>query len=205
LQDLDKRIILPFLWIDGRDFFMTDESDRPKLTVVAENTQTEIDTAWAQQTFDSQLIELAANIIRVVRGAGRPYEIILQCDKVVKAEIAVHNQAGRMPSDYSVATALLLEREEIDDYHSFRGGKKLAMRRMVRGGLQFTASSLLGQPLQIKQGEREMDDAFDELERLYEELRKKREAEARAARARAAPRRKPTQKKARKAKPSVKL
>ncbi|WEX88000.1 hypothetical protein PZN02_000446 [Sinorhizobium garamanticum] len=143
---------------------------------------------------------MAANITRVVRGAGRPYEVILRCDEVVKAAIEFHNRVGRMPSEASVANALMLEDEEIRDYDSLFGRRKLAMQRTVRGALQVTASTLLHQQLQIKHGQREMDDAFDDLERLYEDLRRKREAEAKAARASAAPKRKPAKRKPRKAK-----
>ncbi len=47
---------------------MSDDSERPELKVVAENTQAKIDENWAQGFFDQQLLDLAANIIRVVRG-----------------------------------------------------------------------------------------------------------------------------------------
>jgi len=190
---------------------MTDENDRPKLTVVAENTQSAIESKqsaiaaqWAQHDFDHKLIELAANIIRVVRGAGRPYDVIVQCDEVVKAAVEVRDKSKRLPSQESVASALRLKHEEID-YSKPWADRESARQDMVSGALQIAASRLLGQPLQIAQGEREMHGAYMQLLRISEELRLEREAEARAARARAAPQRKPTQKKARKTKPSVKL
>ncbi|MEY9531188.1 hypothetical protein [Sinorhizobium fredii] len=179
---------------------MSEDDDRPTLTVVADNPQPKRNERLAQQYFNDALLQLAANIIRVVRGAGKPYELILQCNDVVTTAIEVRDATGNMPSDATVANLLLLEREEIEDYHSFRGGKKLAMHRMVKGGLQFAASRLLHQQLQIQQGEREMEDAFDELERLHEERRKQREAEARADRAKALPKRKPAKRKPRKPK-----
>lgn len=184
---------------------MTDESDRPKLTVVAENTRGEIDRKWAEEVFERSLLELAANIIRVVRGAGKPHEVIAQCDEVVKTAIEVREKSGRLPSPESVANTLLLEHERIVEYDSFWAGRQHAVRRMVKGSLQIAASRLLNQQTQILRGESEMEDGFRDLERLHEELRKQREAEARAARARAAPQKKPTRKKAKKTKSAVRL
>ncbi|MDX0127409.1 hypothetical protein GOC15_22810 [Sinorhizobium meliloti] len=179
---------------------MSDESDRPNLKVVAENTRAKIDENWAQEVFNQQLIELAGNIIRVTRGAGKPHEVISQCNEVLKAAIDFRDRVGMLPSSASVANALMLEEAEIRDYVSLSGRRKLWRRDTVSGALQVAASTLLRQPLQITRGKREMDDAFDELEGFYYDLRKTREAEARAARASASSKRKPVQRKAARAK-----
>lgn len=168
---------------------MSDESDRPKLEVVAKNTRQQIDAMQMQGRVDYALRELAANIIRVVRGAGRPDDIIGQCNEVLKEAVEYHEKVGRYVSLDSVAAALRLERERISDYDSFVGQRQLAMRQMINGSLQVTASRLLGQPTQQRRGESEMFEAYRELERLYQELRKKREAETKAARTSAAPKR----------------
>lgn len=182
---------------------MSDEKDRPKLTVVAENTRQQVDANIMQEQVDYALRELAANIIRVVRGAGRPDDIIDQCNEVLKAAIEYHDKTQRFVPYHSVAAALRLEREEIDDYHSYFGQRKLAIRRMVKGSLQIAASSLLKQLTQIHMGESELDDGYRELESLCEERRKQREAEARASRVAATPKRKSTAKKARKPKKTI--
>ncbi len=158
------------------------DDEKPKFKVVAENSQTQIDTGFAQQIVDQALVELAANIIRVVRGAGRPEDIVGQCADVLNAAVSFDKKAGRWVSPYSIASAIHLEHDQIEDYETFRGLRQLARRQMIRGSLQVAASRLLDQRLQIDKGEREMDDAFADLERLYEELRKERAAKARAAR-----------------------
>lgn len=170
---------------------MSDDSERPKLEVVAENTQQQIHATYQQERVDYALRVLAANIIRVVRGAGRPDDIIDQCNEVLKGAIEYHEKVGRFVSSDSVAAALRLERERISDYDSFGGQRQLAMRRMIDGSLQVTASRLLGQVTQQRRGENEIFEAYRELEQLYQDLRKKREAEAKAARTGAAPKRKP--------------
>ncbi len=183
---------------------MVDDPEKPRLTVVAESTRAQIDEKWAQRDFDRTLIELAANIIRVVRGAGRPHEVILQCDEVVKAALEFRDKSKRLPSQESVASALRLRHEEID-YSKPWADRESARQDMVSGALQIAASRLLGQHLQVKQGEREMNGAHMQLVRISEELRAEREAEARAARARATPTGKPTKKKVIKSKPTIKL
>jgi len=176
------------------------DDDKPTLKLVAENSQTKIDTEYAQQIVNRALIELAANIIRVVRGAGRPEDIIRQCADVVNAAVSFDDKSGRWVSPYAIASAIHLEHDQIVDYETYWAGRQLAMRRMIRGSLQVAASKLLDQRLQIDQGQREMNDAYTELERLHEELRKERAAKARAARPAAS-----KKKLAKKPKPRVKL
>ena len=179
---------------------MSDESDRPKLTVVADNPRPKRDERMVQQFFDNALLQLAANIIRVARGAGKPHEIILQCNEVVKTAIDFRDKTGDMPANYSVSNTLRLREEELTEYESFNSQRRLAMEQMMSGALQVAASRMLGQRLQVDQGEKEMQSAYRDLENLYEERRKQREAELRAARAKPAPKRKPGKRKTTRAK-----
>ncbi|WP_373413736.1 hypothetical protein [Ensifer aridi] len=192
-----------FINLKGAGFFMSDENDRPKLTVVAENTRQQVDANIMQEQVDYALRELAANIIRVVRGAGKPDDIIDQCNEVLKTAIEYQDKTKRFVHHYSVAAALHLKPERVRDYDSFEGQRQLALHQMIKGSLQVTASRLLGQLTQENRGEREMFEAFRELEHLYQELRKKREAKAKAARAKGAPKRKPVKRKTKKKDPPV--
>ncbi|WP_085034073.1 hypothetical protein [Ensifer aridi] len=182
---------------------MSDEEDRPKLSVVAENTREQIDANLHQERVDYALRELAANIIRVVRGAGRPDDIIDQCNAVLKAAIDYHDKVQRFVSYHSVAAALRLERERVRDYDSFEGERQLALRQMIDGSLQVTASRLLGQLTQERRGESELYEGFRELRGIYDAARKQREAAERAARAKASPKRKPVKRKAKKKDPPI--
>lgn len=174
---------------------MTDEPKKLKLVVVAENTQQQIDTSFAQEDLDYALRQLAANIIRVVRGAGNPDEIIVQCAKVVDTAIAFREAAERVPSPVSVASAIKLKHDSLQYDDSFWFSRQLADRKMISGVLQFAASRLLGQLTQERRGETEMHEAYRDMESAYEELRKKRAAEARAARPRQASKKKPAKRK----------
>ncbi|MDE3811637.1 hypothetical protein I7I49_15280 [Sinorhizobium meliloti] len=103
---------------------MSDDQDRPKLTVVAENTRQQIDSNLLQEEIEYALRVLAANVIRVVRGAGKPDDIIYQCNDVVKAAVEYKEKVGRFVSSDAVAGALRLARERIDDYDSFHGQRQ---------------------------------------------------------------------------------
>jgi len=159
------------------------DSDPPKISLVVENSQADIDGQWAKQKLDRSLIELATNLMRVVRGAGRPDDIIDNCAGVLTAALEYQETTKRYPHSFEVASALRLEHEPIIDYQSFWAGRQLAIRDMISGSLQVAASTLIGQRLQIDQGKKEMDGAFREMERLREEQRQKRAAEEKAARA----------------------
>jgi hypothetical protein len=93
---------------------MADETEKPRLSVVAQNTRQQIETNDAQQAVNAALIELAANIIRVVRGAGKPEAIVHQCSDLVNAAVDYQDAAGRLPSPAALAAAIQLEREPID-------------------------------------------------------------------------------------------
>lgn len=162
------------------------DDEKPKLQLVAENSQGEIDANWAQQDVDRALVELAANVIRVVRGAGKPHQLLGQCADVVNAAVAYREAAGMLPSPFSLAESIRLRHEgfEYDDH--FWLERQISKRLMIDGALQVAASKLLGQHLQIRRGEDEMDRGIRNLERAKEDLRKKRAAEERAARPRAA-------------------
>jgi len=175
---------------------MNDQPEKPNLSVVAQNTQREIETSDAQEQANAALIELAANIMRIVRGAGKPERLLSQCADVVNAAVEYRDVAGRLPSPAGLASAIRPEREPIDYDDSYWAARQIAYRRIVRGSLQMAASKLLGQRLQIDRGEDEIDAAIADLEHAREEIRKKRAAEQRAARPKSAPKKRTLKRKA---------
>ncbi|MBO9168426.1 hypothetical protein [Rhizobium sp. L245/93] len=158
------------------------DSEKPPLRVVAKNTQAEIDRGPAQHEVDRTLIILAANILRVVRGAGKPDEVIEQCVDVVNAAIEFQDKTGGYLSSYAVADAILLKPEKVEDYESFHANRQWAIESMVSGSLQYAASRLLDQQLHIQKGERELMSGFRQLEEIYQEARMARLAAEKAAR-----------------------
>ncbi len=70
-----------------------------------------IDQAWAKEAVGWPLRELAANIIRVVRGAGKSYEIAGQCVSVIEAFQQYRDKVGQWPSSWEIDQALSISRE----------------------------------------------------------------------------------------------
>ena len=178
---------------------MTDEPKKPKLSVVAQNSPRQIEANEAQERVDWALRQLAANLIRVVRGAGKPEDLIKQCADVVNAAVDHRDAAGMLPSSFAVASAIQLKHDELQYENDFWFERQLAYRSIVNGALQFTASKLLEQPLHVQRGQDEMDKGIRGLESAREELRKKRAAEERAARAKTSPLKKSMKRKTKKA------
>ena len=103
------------------------------------------EVAWA-------LRALAANILRVVRGAGEPQAILRHYAALVEALERYHDTKGVLPDTAFIHEALSVRQ----DYEGEDAMGRKAIDLMIQGGLQIAASRLMKQPLQIAQGEAEM-------------------------------------------------
>lgn len=163
--------------------------DRPRLEVVAEQSDRALRTSRAAEQVRGRLIELAANVLRVSRGAGRPYSVGNECLAVVQAIQAYREAAGQWPPSELIASALDFTGPSRDGKMSDEArAAEYARERIIRGAMQFAASSLLGQRTQISAGESEMRAGIQALDRAEREMWG--EPVKRRARA-AAPKRKP--------------
>lgn len=148
---------------------MSSDDERPKLTVVAENSDRQIATEFARSDLDYRLRDLAANIIRVVHGAGKSHDLINQCISVIDAAREYHEAAGRLPS--SVELDRMLRIRQPDPVGSdFSIDRHCAMEEMISGSLRLTAARLLDQKLQETHGEQQLTEGFHRLERLIATL-----------------------------------
>lgn len=154
---------------------MSDQDDRkPTLRLVAENDQSQVDQAAAMRHVERAMRELAANIIRVVRGAGKSHDIAVQCMDVINAVHRYREQVGVWPSSWDLDQALSIRRElsPNDDNQSL--DREAAFETAMRGSLQMAASRLVGQLVQERRGENEMRDALVGLMQLRAETRERR-------------------------------
>ena len=98
---------------------------------------------------------LAANIIRVVRGAGRPDEIGLQAVALVEA-MQRHWETTQSWPNEEIANELRLASREPRTVDGIWSEWESAEHRMITGALQIAASRLIDQPTQEAAGRREM-------------------------------------------------
>lgn len=83
-----------------------DDHERPHLRLAVANGQKDVDRDRAKQGISWPLRKLAANIIRVARGAGRPWEVGQQCQHVVESFEAYKEVCGVWPSSEEVQETL---------------------------------------------------------------------------------------------------
>lgn len=155
------------------------EPDRPDLRAIAETSAAEIETREASNTLRWALRDLTANLLRIVRGAGRPYSIGQQVEALVAALNGYHDAAGHGPFTEHLTEMLSIDgrihewRQRISDSDLHR---LYAKEQIVRGALQQAASRLVDQRTQERAGESEMHDGIRNLEAAREKGRKERKA-----------------------------
>ena len=154
--------------------------------LAAENDPAELRRREAQDRVAGPLRELAANMMRVARGAGNPQDIGRQCVEVVDAYKQYRDLTGEWPDSGSLHTILSVENEVPDRLSADGQAWKAGENEIVRGALQIAASRLLGQRTQEAAGWREALDGWEPIE--AQRARNARLSE-RAARATPKPRR----------------
>ncbi len=159
-----------------------DKPPRPALRVASETSEYERKIERGRQEIDYPLRELAANIIRVVRGAGRAYDIGRQCVEVIEAYKRYHEFVERWPADHEITRALSLPDLFDSDLEDDEFDHARAIQRIVRGALQMTASEILAQRLQFAAGQEELYAGVFEIERRRERAQMEMAAREREAR-----------------------
>jgi hypothetical protein len=106
------------------------------------------------------LREMTANLLRMARGAGKPYLIVGQLNELTTALIAYSEKSGgMMPSDHEFKKALApIEYDPLfrSTYGDVEAERRDAIQQIVRGSLQLVASQMLGQSTQEAAGRSEM-------------------------------------------------
>src|SRR6478672_4722417 len=87
-----------------------------------EERQREADRQWAKQEFSQAIREAAANMLRIIRGAGKPYDLLLQMKTAIDSAIKFQELHNHWPSDV-IASDLLLEDEMETWLSRLRNGK----------------------------------------------------------------------------------
>ena len=128
--------------------------------------------------------ELAANLIRIARGAGSPHYVLSQTFDLAKAiqDFAEVAPTGLGTLDFAGALHISRDWEELQTYSEVERERARAEEAMIRGALQVAASRILGQRTQESRGKTEMWEGFYALERWREERRKVRVEQEKAAR-----------------------
>jgi hypothetical protein len=144
------------------------------MRLVSENSDDDIRREHARQDIVWPLKELAANLIRVVRGAGKPYEIASQADRVLDAFEAYREVVGHYPPSDEIQNAVSIR---FHDHDRESSEIDWAISQIVQGSLQIAASRIVGQSTQEAAGERETLEGVNALERARQARREKWESD----------------------------
>jgi hypothetical protein len=147
------------------------------LRLAAHNPQMSRERVFAEQGVRRALKELAANLMRVSRGAGKPYAIAEQCVDVVTSFRAYHEAFGSWPADHDVAAILDSSSPQSRDFSLPHDERQFTIDLMVSGALRLAAARLLSQKLQESHGEKELLEGVRAYEREREERRQKWQAQ----------------------------
>ena len=139
------------------------------MKIVSEMSDSELAEARALKLIRGPLRKLACNIIRVVRGAGKAWEIAAQAVAVLESFEEYRSIVGHYPSDYEIREALLVREEPPSGPRDREIRWSYAIEDIIAGSLQMAASRLAGQPTQERAGESEMFKGFYEIEKIREE------------------------------------
>lgn len=143
------------------------------MKIIAENTDQDIARHHAQLDVEESLRQLSANLLRVIRGAGRPHEIGKQCEDLTVAWQNYREAAGVWPSGELVAASLELETPPwVSGLGEHEAAAWYGKRTLTRGVLQMVASELLDQRTQQTAGEHEMYTGLNEITRAREAQRR---------------------------------
>jgi hypothetical protein len=129
------------------------------MKVVAQQSEAERDRHFAEREVEGALVALAANLLRVVRGAGKPVEIAPQALRYVQAAQAYFDLTRTWPSR-DLHGFLDIGNPRLDRFNAENRRWEEAMDTMVKGALQMAASRLLGQLTQESAGQSQLHDGI---------------------------------------------
>ena len=129
-----------------------------RLRLVIANSDADVAAQEAKRELRETLRSFAANLLRIMRGAGKPTEVSGQCADLLEAIAGYRAACGRIADAAEIIDAL-----ELPCRRQFRRELSANMRKIfegeqkvLRGALQVAASQLLSQSDQEAAGESEI-------------------------------------------------
>jgi hypothetical protein len=146
------------------------------MEIVSARTDEDIAREDAANRLRKAAKRLSANLLRVVRGAGEPFQMFAQCHEYLEAAQQFFD-THRMWPTHETVEAICIRR--LDPLHTSDAGirsdssydRDVWLHEMMEGALQVAASAILGQSTQRVAGTRQMQHGIREIVRQREETR----------------------------------
>ena len=146
------------------------------MRVVTDNSDDDLAHQNAMADVSHALRELTSNLMRVVRGAGKPDDIFRQTQALAEAFVRYYEATGMaVPAD-ELSTILSIEHDPqlLAQFSGLERDRLDAGQAVIRGALQVAASRLLDQKTQETIGQREMFEGVRAIGRIHDEMRRAR-------------------------------
>jgi hypothetical protein len=148
---------------------------------------------WAENEFSASIREVAANMLRIIRGAGKPHALLMEMKQTIDTAVKFQETHGCWPS-HVISNELALEsqdqiyrngvkegrytQEQVDRWLAEGAERYWAEHTIKCGTLQTIASDLLGQSTQRSAGNSEFQQGLRDWT-AYREEKRRREKRAR--------------------------
>ena len=147
----------------------------PPFRVVSDQSEKDIERKRTRDEIGFVLRQMAANLLRIVRGAGKGYDLLDEMIACVKAFQEFRSAHGHWPESHAIQSALEFDEPspalDAPDSHWDEWGVKSAELDVCRASLRIAAARILGQKLQEDHGHNDLRSAVDALERAREKRR----------------------------------
>jgi hypothetical protein len=129
-----------------------------RLRLIVANSEADIAAQEARRGLREALRSFTANLLRIMRGAGKPTEVAGQCVDLLEALERYRAACGRIADAAEMMEALELPRRRQFRRHLSVNMRKIfdGEQKLLRGALQVAASQLLGQSAQEAAGDSEI-------------------------------------------------
>lgn len=119
----------------------------------------------ARERIEDPLLELAANLLRVVRGAGCGVLLGNQMGAVLESFVEYGETVGHWPPHYLISDILSVRKAEPSDYTAS------AQHDIIRASLQIAASRLADQKVQERNAKSALFEGLRQMEKAQERQR----------------------------------
>jgi hypothetical protein len=160
-----------------------------RLRIVSENSKEDMARKRAEEALTLPLLELAANIIRIVRGAGSPERLLSQMQQVMKVASEFRELHDASPPSWTIQNILALTspyekisqpvktgdiaKAALEGWESdSTNAEEDVVRDICRAALQISASILLRQNTQERTAEHSLHFAARQLEDIKKKRRR---------------------------------
>jgi len=151
----------------------------PPIRIVSEQSDADIEKNRTKEEVGIVLRAVAANLLRVIRGAGKPYDLSREMRGCLQAFKAYYDAHDQWPDSFRLQKEVDFDSGEYSRLRSDMTDREMeqweierAENEICRAALQIVASKLIDQPLQERRGN---DDLYSAI-RSLEESRAKRRA-----------------------------